>query len=93
MKKQIPTYQEAKLIAFYKKLRAATVGIEQLIEDLESADCETFSDQDLHRLDKAVVVSKVGFKMVKMILKTHGFKGLKAEAMKEEIKNNKKETD
>ena len=84
MKKQIPTHQETKLIKFYKNLRTATIGIEQMIEDLESAGCETFSNQDLHRLDKAVVVCKVGFKMVKKILKSHGFKGLKAEAMKEE---------
>lgn len=93
-----PSKEEKRLIRLYKKLRLATVDVEQLIEDIQSQNFikltpkpkHKFSGIDLHRLDKAVVVSKVAYKMIKRILKKHGFKGLKSEAMREENKKREK---
>ena len=41
------------------------------------ADGEGLSEQDLKRLDKAVTVIKVGFKLVKLVLKKHGYQKTK----------------
>lgn len=72
---------EKELIKIYKNLRLATIELEEFLEKyFETAD---MTAKEYHRLDKSVVIQKVGFKLVKKILKGRGFKGLKAEAIKE----------
>lgn len=56
------------LIEGYADLRAACVAFEELIAEGQDA-------KSLHRLDKAVTVMKVGFKMVKKVLRAQGATG------------------
>lgn len=60
------------LLTAYVDLRRDCIGIEELIE--RSSD---LTPDDLKRLDKAVTVMKVGFKMVKKVLRSQGVEGLK----------------
>ena len=76
-KEEKPTEDEEKLAAIYQDMRVATARLEQLIES------STLSAKDLHRLDKSVVVQKVGYKMIKKILKKKGFKELKRLAFQD----------
>jgi hypothetical protein len=70
-----PTPSEKRLARIYQECRLAVIHLEELIE--EASEKDELTAEDLHRLDKAVVVQKVGFKIVKRILRKHGFKGLK----------------
>lgn len=62
------------LLATYVALRQECIGLEQLIE---SGAADGLTADDLKRLDKAVTVMKVGFKMVKKVLRSRGVDGLK----------------
>ena len=66
------TPSEQKLIGIYSSTRLDIMELEHLI-----ADGEGLSEQDLKRLDKAVTVIKVGFKLVKLVLKKHGYQKTK----------------
>lgn len=76
--KKEPTEDDKKLAQIYQDMRIATMRLEELIESSTS-----FTAKDLHRLDKSVVVQKVGYKMVKNILKKKGFSELKRSAFQE----------
>ena len=73
------TTSEEELIAVYQNLRLATIELEKFLEKYFKTN--DLTEVEYHRLDKSVVIQKVGFKLVKKILKDRGFKGLKAEAM------------
>lgn len=67
-----PQWQRGLLTA-YIDLRRDCVAIEELISNPNSS----LSEDDLKRLDKAVTVMKVSFKMVKKVLRSHNVKDLK----------------
>lgn len=60
--------QPATVREAYANLRTACADLEDLIAQGQTAD-------DLHHLDKAVTVMKVGFKMVKRVLRSQGATG------------------
>lgn len=68
-----PSGEVRSLLTAYVDLRRDCIAIEELIE--RSSD---LTADDLKRLDKAVTVMKVGFKMVKKVLRSQGVEGLKA---------------
>jgi hypothetical protein len=55
------------LLAYYQELRAAGESLEQYLGRVELAEQKD--------LDKAITVMKVGFKMVKRVLRKRGVKG------------------
>lgn len=57
------------LLASYVELRSECAGLEELIERGD------LTEQDVMRLDKAVTVMKVGFKIVKKVLRAQGIAG------------------
>ena len=69
---RVPSADQRCLLAAYVDLRRDCIAIEELIE--HSSD---FTSDDLKRLDKAVTVMKVGFKMVKKVLRAQAIDGLK----------------
>ncbi len=68
-----PNADARALLASYVDLRRDCIAIEELIERGGE-----LTPEDLKRLDKAVTVMKVGFKMVKKVLRSQGVEGLKA---------------
>jgi predicted ATP-dependent serine protease len=60
----------AELLTIYTELRSSGIALECLIDKPGSLTTE-----DLKRLDKAVTVMKVGFKIVKKVLRTRGIEG------------------
>lgn len=58
------------LVATYSELRGDCIALEQLIE--RGAD---ITDDERNKLDKAVTVMKVGFKIVKRVLRARGVVG------------------
>ena len=73
-----PTDNEEKLAKLYQNMRIVAHQLEELIENGEG-----FTEKELHRLDKSIVVQKVGFKMVKKILAKRGYSGLKRAAFRD----------
>lgn len=68
------------LAHIYGELRHHGDELESLLGALD-IDPRGFTEEDRKRLDKAVVVMKVGFKIVKRVLRNHGFRGrLKTDA-------------
>lgn len=64
-----PVEDDPKSLAtvIYNNLRCDCVELEELIEHATAAG--TLTEKELKRLDKAVTVMKVGFKIVKKVLK------------------------
>ena len=58
------------LLAIYTELRSDCIALERLIDESDS-----LIDEDLQRLDKAVTVMKVGYKMAKKVLRARGIEG------------------
>jgi hypothetical protein len=69
-----PPPDEAELMGLYNQLRHHTEALEALLGRLDERP-GNFTTDDLKRLDKAVTVAKVGFKMVKRVLRKRGFRG------------------
>jgi hypothetical protein len=67
------TKEDKNLLHNYQELRHYTEEIEILIGSLYK-NTANFDEKDIKRLDKAIVVIKVGFKLIKMTLRKHGFK-------------------
>lgn len=65
-----PTPTEDLLARTYAGLRLEIAELEVLM-----AGGEGLSERDLKRLDKGVVLMKVGAKLVKRVLRTHGARG------------------
>ncbi len=63
---KFPPVREALLTAHYNDLRWTCHQLEELLSVAESDP--DFSEKDVKRLDKAVTVMKVGFKLVKKVL-------------------------
>jgi len=72
------TPDEAQLARLYQAMRLDTIALEELI-----AAAQTLSAKELHRLDKAVVVQKVAYKIIKRILAKRGYHELKQAALRE----------
>lgn len=68
-----PSVTEDLLARAYADLRADCIAVEEIIGALNERP-GGFTDKDLKRLDKGVTVIKVGFKLIKMVLRTHGFR-------------------
>ena len=60
----------------YVRLRQDCIDIEELIEE----HGDVLTEKELKRLDKGVVVMKVGFKLVKKAIKARSLKVLLREA-------------
>lgn len=60
------------LLNTYAELRANCAELEATIAALPAGE---FTEEDLTRLDKGVTVMKVGFKLVKKVLRRHGHVG------------------
>lgn len=73
------TTQESIMASTYMNLRAECIGLEEQLAALQN-DSDEFSGHDLSELDKAVTVMKVGFKLMKRVLKKHGYTNLKERA-------------
>ena len=71
-----PTKESALLLETYKSLRLDCIELEELI-----GNGRGLSDKDLKRLDKAVTVMKVSFKIVKKVLRRHGFREMKPSSV------------
>lgn len=67
---KFPPIKDELLLRSYCDLRFTTHEIEEIIA--VSYNDPNFSEQDIKRLDKAVVVMKVGFKMLKKALRKRG---------------------
>lgn len=63
----------------YSDLRQNCIDLEEIIASSQTGDSE-LSEEDLKRLDKAVTVMKVSFKLVKKVLGRHGRRGLKPKS-------------
>ncbi len=71
---QFPPTKDELLLANYKDIRFNIHEVEEIIASIE-ADGEfddIWSEHDLKRLDKAVIVMKTGAKMLKKMLKKRG---------------------
>lgn len=66
-----PSGEIRELLAAYVDLRRDCIAIEELM-----ARTTELSPDDLKRLDKAVTVMKVGFKVVKKVLRANGVASL-----------------
>jgi len=55
------------IVTSYRELRKACSRLEKLLQRITDADDRALTDKDLKRLDKAVTVMKVGFKIVKKV--------------------------
>jgi hypothetical protein len=64
----LPTPKDALALHQYNDLRFTCHELEELIASVEGE--EGWTEKDLKRLDKAVTVMKVGFKIFKKVLKT-----------------------
>lgn len=71
MPKDLPAVAHG-IACAYRDMRQACIDMEALIEAQAG-----LSEQDLKRLDKAVTVMKVSFKLVKQVLRRHGLRGMK----------------
>jgi hypothetical protein len=68
-----------KLAQIYQKFRLVGIELEEFI-DANTPTVADMTELDTHRLDKCSVVLKMGFKQIKMILKSHGLTKLKQQA-------------
>ena len=68
---------EKKTVDEYKDLRITLHNIEQLIDNKD------WNEEESKRLDKSLVVLKLGAKMLKKILKDRGWKELKPQELRE----------
>ena len=62
-----PTDDEMMLFDNFCSMRLDIIALEQLIEAGE------WTEQDVKRLDKVVTVIKVGMKLMKKVLRSHGY--------------------
>lgn len=77
-----PRYRaDRALLATYIELRASCILLEKFIENATAERESSLNGDDLKELDKAVTVMKVGFKLVKKVLKAHGETQLKAQVL------------
>lgn len=67
-----PTPESDAVLHTYQNMRLDCIELEELI-----GNGEGLSEKDLKRLDKAVTVIKVGFKLIKMVLRAHGYRQVK----------------
>lgn len=51
----------------YRKLRTDCSHLEHVLQTITDSSSEAISDKEMKRLDKAVTVMKVGFKIVKKV--------------------------
>jgi hypothetical protein len=65
----VPTIVEDMLLSAYRTLRLDAHDLEELI----GSNPDGLTEQDLKRLDKALVLMKAGFKVVKKVLRAHGY--------------------
>lgn len=70
------TVKDALALHQYNDLRFTCHELEELIASVEGS--EDWSEKDLKRLDKAVTVMKVGFKIFKKVLKSRAKRQVKA---------------
>jgi hypothetical protein len=78
-----PTPTEDRLRRDYANLRLDCADLEELLGSLPS----DLTAKDLKRLDKAVTVMKVGFKIVAKVLRKHGFDTSKSASSAETLKD------
>lgn len=64
-----PSAGEKALLLIYGDLR---LDCDQL-EEMLGAPSSDLTEKDLKRLDKAVTIIKVGFKLIKKVLRAHGY--------------------
>lgn len=74
--KTAPAPEESLLADIYAKMRIDGYDLEDLISVVDAEE-SGWTDEDRKRLDKAAVLLKVGMKIVKKVLKSHGFRSLK----------------
>lgn len=72
-----PSRTEDMLARCYTGLRQEGIDLEELIGSFEPGE---FTEKELKRLDKAVTVMKVGFKLIKMVLRGRGMRTRKKVA-------------
>ena len=64
----VPEQKDELAVSQYNSLRFTCHELEELISSVEGED--GWTEKDLKRLDKAVTVMKVGFKILKKVLKS-----------------------
>ncbi len=64
-----PTKEEDRLYRDYSNLRLDCIALEEFL----GSDPHGMSEKDLKRLDKAVTVMKVAFKLIARVLRRHGY--------------------
>ena len=72
-----PSMEHRRLLDAYVNLRRYCIDLEELIEASSEPGNDSLTAEDLKRLDKSVTVMKVGFKVVKKVLRSKGVEGLR----------------
>lgn len=74
------TPQSEAVFTVYKNMRLDGIELEEII-----GNGEGLTAKDLKRLDKAVTVIKMGYKIIKMVLRAHGYREMKPARVEAEV--------